>query len=65
MTTIGTVTDEPTAESIWQAMAGITIDDHLLEWPPDVFALTDTLLGAFGGVSLRVVAAGGGGVATA
>jgi hypothetical protein len=44
MTTIGTVTDEPTAESIWQAIAGIAIDDHLLEWPADVFALTDTLL---------------------
>jgi hypothetical protein len=44
MTTIGTVTDEPTAESIWQAVAGTTIEDDLLEWPPDVFALTDTLL---------------------
>ena len=44
MNTIGTVTDEPTAASVWQSVAGTTIEDDLLEWPPDVFALTDTLL---------------------
>ena len=45
MRAIGSVPDEPTAASVWQSVAGTTIDDHLLEWPPDVLALTDTLLG--------------------
>ena len=44
MRAIGSVPDEPTAASVWQCVAGSTIDDHLLEWPPDVFALTETLL---------------------
>ena len=44
MNTIGTVTDEPTAASVWRSVVDTAIDDHLLEWPPDVFALTDTLL---------------------
>ena len=43
MRTIGT--DEPTAASVWRSVAGTRVEDHLLEWPPDVFALTDTLLG--------------------
>jgi hypothetical protein len=29
---------------VWQTVAGQTIDDDLLDWPPDVFALTDVLL---------------------
>ena len=44
MRAIGSVPDEPTAASVWQSVAGTTIEDHLLEWPPDVFALTHTLL---------------------
>ena len=44
MNTIGPVTDEPTAASVWRSVVDTAIDDHLLEWPPDVFALTDTLL---------------------
>ena len=35
---------EPTLDSIWEAQSGSAIDDALLDWPPDVFALTDTLL---------------------
>jgi hypothetical protein len=34
----------PTLASAWQAVAGTTIGDELLEWPPDVFALTEVLL---------------------
>ena len=30
--------------SMWQAVAGSPIGDELLEWPPDVFALTDVIL---------------------
>jgi hypothetical protein len=44
MTTIGTVADEPTAASVWRSVVDTAIEDRLLEWPPDVFALTDTLL---------------------
>jgi hypothetical protein len=44
MRAIKNVRDEPTTASVWQCVAGSTIDDHLLEWPPDVFALTETLL---------------------
>ena len=36
--------EEPTPASIWQAVAGLTITDDLLEWPPDLFALTDVIL---------------------
>ena len=35
---------EPTPASTWQAAAGSPIGDELLEWPPDVFALTDVIL---------------------
>ncbi len=35
---------EPTPASTWQAVAGSPIGDELLEWPPDVFALTDVIL---------------------
>jgi hypothetical protein len=35
---------EPTPASMWQAMAGRPITDGLLEWPPDLFALTDVIL---------------------
>jgi hypothetical protein len=30
--------------SVWESVAGITIGDDLLEWPPDVFALTEVIL---------------------
>jgi hypothetical protein len=35
---------EPTLASTWQAVAGSPVGDELLEWPPDVFALTDVIL---------------------
>lgn len=35
----------PTLESTWRATAGSPISDKLLEWPADLFALTDVLLG--------------------
>jgi hypothetical protein len=35
---------ESTLASTWLAVTGRRIDDDLLQWPPDVFALTDLLL---------------------
>jgi hypothetical protein len=35
---------EPTLDSAWQAVTGTTIGDNLLEWPPDLLALTEVLL---------------------
>src|SRR5262245_64854251 len=37
-------TEEPTLASMWCALAGISITDEFLEWPPDLFALTDVIL---------------------
>src|SRR5580658_9136490 len=37
-------TTEPTLESTWQAVTGSPITEELLEWPPDLFALTDVIL---------------------
>ncbi len=36
--------EQPTPASVWQALAGGPITDELLEWPPDLFALTDVIL---------------------
>jgi hypothetical protein len=33
-----------TPASLWQAVAGTEINDELLEWPPDLFALSDLVL---------------------
>ena len=33
-----------TAASAWHAIAGAPITDELLEWPPDLFALANTIL---------------------
>ena len=35
---------EPTLASTWHAASGGAIADELLEWPPDVFALTNVIL---------------------
>jgi hypothetical protein len=35
---------EPTLASAWQAVTGRTIGDELLEWPPDLLALTEVIL---------------------
>ena len=40
----GDAWDDPTLASAWRAVAGTTIGDELLEWPPDVFALSEVLL---------------------
>jgi hypothetical protein len=35
---------EPTLASTWYAASGGAIADELLDWPPDVFALTNVIL---------------------
>jgi hypothetical protein len=40
----GAAPKDPTLASAWQAVADTTIGDELLEWPPDVFALTEVIL---------------------
>jgi hypothetical protein len=37
-------TDEPTPASTWHALAGGPITDEILDWPPDLFALTNVVL---------------------
>jgi hypothetical protein len=37
-------TDEPTLAHVWYSVAGVPITDELLEWPPDLFALTNVIL---------------------
>lgn len=37
--------NDATPASAWYALAGTPITDELLEWPPDVFALTNVVLG--------------------
>ena len=44
MGTIEVATEEPTLASVWQSVAGAGIGDEVLEWPPDLFALTDVIL---------------------
>ena len=36
--------EEPTLDSIWQTVAGSSITQDLLDWPPDLFALSEVLL---------------------
>jgi hypothetical protein len=38
------VASGPTLTSTWEAIAGHGVTDELLEWPPDVFALTNVVL---------------------
>jgi hypothetical protein len=37
-------TEHPTPASTWHAVAGSPITDELLEWPPDLFAITEVIL---------------------
>src|SRR5688572_10446562 len=37
-------TEDPTPASTWYAVAGRPITDELLEWPADLFALTNVIL---------------------
>jgi hypothetical protein len=39
-----TRTAGPTVASVWRALADGSIPDELLQWPADVFALSDVLL---------------------
>jgi hypothetical protein len=36
--------EEPTVASVWHSLAGGPISDEFLEWPADVFALTEVIL---------------------
>lgn len=45
-------TKEPTLASTWQAVSGSPITDEFLEWPADLFALTDVILGRSEGYRL-------------
>jgi hypothetical protein len=44
MSAMANLTDEPTGASLWEAAAGSPLDDRLVEWPPDVLALTEVIL---------------------
>jgi hypothetical protein len=37
-------TEQPTLGSVWQGASGDAIRDEMLEWPPDVFGLTNLIL---------------------
>jgi hypothetical protein len=41
---LGNAPTEPTLASTWQAVTGDRIGDELLEWPPDLLALTEVAL---------------------
>jgi len=45
LATISSSTEEPTAASMWHVLGGSPITDEFLDWPADVFALTDVILG--------------------
>jgi hypothetical protein len=36
--------NEPTSAYVWHSLAGRPITDELIEWPPDVLALTNVIL---------------------
>ena len=36
---------EPTLASVWYSLAGSSIIDEFLDWPADMFALTEVILG--------------------
>src|ERR1700742_4670689 len=40
----GAGAERPTLASTWQAISGGGLTDEVLDWPPDVFALTNVLL---------------------
>src|SRR5262245_41584637 len=44
VTMMNSQTEEPTIASIWNAVAEGPITDELLEWPADLFALTNVIL---------------------
>jgi hypothetical protein len=42
--TVNSQMEEPTPASTWHAVTGTPITDEVLEWPPDLFALTHVIL---------------------
>jgi hypothetical protein len=44
MTTIDAVNQQPTPASLWQALTGTTIGHKVLDWPPDLLAMTEVIL---------------------
>jgi hypothetical protein len=44
MSTLQALKRQQTPASVWRAVADGTIGDELLEWPPDLFALTEVIL---------------------
>jgi hypothetical protein len=52
--------EQPTAASVWQAVAGGLVSDELLEWPPDLFALTDVILARSEAYRFALAPPGGG-----
>jgi hypothetical protein len=44
MSTHKAVMQQPTPASVWRAVAASTIGDELLDWPPDLYALTEVIL---------------------
>src|SRR5262252_9565160 len=44
MATIDAVNQQPTPASLWQALAGTMIGREVLDWPPDLLALTEVIL---------------------
>ena len=44
LTTINPPTEESTPASLWRAITRSPISDQLLEWPADLFALTEVIL---------------------
>jgi hypothetical protein len=44
MTSIDAARQQPTPASLWQALAGTTIGREVLDWPPDLLAMTEVIL---------------------
>jgi hypothetical protein len=44
MTTTDAARQQPTPASVWQALAGTTIGREVLDWPPDLLAMTEVIL---------------------
>jgi hypothetical protein len=43
--TLSSRREEPTPASVWYSLAGSSITDKFLDWPADMFALTEVILG--------------------
>ena len=41
---VNSLSEEPTPASIWHALAGSSFTEDILEWPADLFALTNVIL---------------------